>query len=81
MKRFVIRLCFGLLRWLTKGTVIVLPSDAVIRHARELRHQEDARCAPGTSGEYKRHQVYAALQKRFPDVPKRELALAIELAS
>lgn len=33
----------------------------------------------GVSGEWKRHQVYAALIKRFPDVSKRLLALAIEL--
>ena len=32
------------------------------------------------SGEYKRHQVYAKLIKQFPAVPKRDLALAIELA-
>jgi hypothetical protein len=32
------------------------------------------------SGEYKRHQVYAALQKLFPDTPKRTLAWAIEIA-
>ena len=32
------------------------------------------------SGEYKRHQVYARLIKRFPDVPRRDIGLAIELA-
>ena len=30
------------------------------------------------SGEYKRHSVYAALIKAFPDTRKRDLALAIE---
>lgn len=34
---------------------------------------------PGVSGEWKRHQVYATLIKRFPDISKRLLALAIEL--
>lgn len=34
---------------------------------------------PDVSGEWKRHQVYATLIKRFPDVSKRILALAIEL--
>lgn len=32
------------------------------------------------TGEAKRHQVYAKLIKQFPDVPKRDLAMAIELA-
>ncbi len=31
-------------------------------------------------GEYKRHRVYASLQKRFPDAEHKHLALAIELA-
>ena len=30
------------------------------------------------SGEYKRHTVYAALIKAFPDARRRDLALAIE---
>lgn len=32
------------------------------------------------SGEWKRHQVYAELIKRFKAVPRRDIALAIELA-
>ncbi len=32
------------------------------------------------SGEWKRHQVYAAMIRRHPDVRRREIALAIELA-
>lgn len=31
-------------------------------------------------GEYKRHRVYAALQKSFPEAEHKHLALAIELA-
>jgi hypothetical protein len=31
-------------------------------------------------GEYKRHQAYAKLIGQFPDMPKRDLAFAIELA-
>lgn len=34
---------------------------------------------PEVSGEWKRHQVYAALIKEFPDISKRILALAIEV--
>jgi hypothetical protein len=32
------------------------------------------------SGEFKRHQVYADLIKEFPDLPQRDLSLAIEMA-
>jgi len=35
---------------------------------------------PGTSGEHKRHQVYARLLRIYPDAPRRDVALAIELA-
>lgn len=33
-----------------------------------------------TSGEHKRHVVYARLMKEYPEVPKRDLAYLIELA-
>lgn len=32
------------------------------------------------SGEWKRHQVYAELIKRFKAVPRKDISLAIELA-
>jgi hypothetical protein len=35
---------------------------------------------PGRSGEWKRHQVLAALMDRHPGEDQRDLALAIELA-
>ncbi|MBI3938181.1 MAG: hypothetical protein HY323_14480 [Betaproteobacteria bacterium] len=35
---------------------------------------------PGTSGEHKRHQVYARLLRAHPDAPRHVVALAIELA-
>lgn len=34
----------------------------------------------GWSGEAKRHQVYARLIKRYPDMPRHEVAFALELA-
>lgn len=34
----------------------------------------------GTSGEYRRHWVYARLVKAFPDRPKRDAGMAIERA-
>ena len=35
---------------------------------------------PETSGEHKRHQVYAILIKQYPNDRKRDLGLAIERA-
>lgn len=36
--------------------------------------------APGTSGEYKRHQVYSKLIKEFPEIARKDLGLIIEQA-
>lgn len=41
---------------------------------------EQERYWPERSGEAKRHQVYAALMKRFPGESKRVIARAIEAA-
>jgi hypothetical protein len=46
--------------------------------ARECAAQETDR--PDATGENKRHQVYAALIKKFPQARKRDIGLAIELA-
>ena len=35
--------------------------------------------SPTSSGEAKRHQVYARLLKDFPNMPHRQVALAIEV--
>lgn len=51
-----------------------LPSD-VLASARGLTERAERLDA---SGEYKRHVVYAALQKDYPTTAKRVLALAIE---
>jgi hypothetical protein len=53
---------------------------AAVPVARVLSAHWDATSAPGTSGEYKHHQVYAELQKQYPTTSKRDLALALELA-
>lgn len=36
--------------------------------------------AEGVSPEYRRHEVYAALLKRFPEVPAMDVSVAIEYA-
>ena len=53
-----------------------LPPIAIMTHTRELC---DSYTDLAVSGEYKRHQVYARLLKKFPDANKRTLGLAIEL--
>lgn len=35
---------------------------------------------PNVSGEFKRHNVYAKVIKKYPQMRKRDLALAIEIA-
>ena len=57
------------------------PQDSpLLARARVLTADMDATCAPGTSGEFKRHSVYARLLKEFPAERKRDVALAIEQA-
>lgn len=51
-----------------------IPSE-VLSSARELTSQW---ADSDVSGEYKRHQVYAALQKRHPEVLKRILSRSID---
>ena len=65
----------GLDRWHVPATIAPLVDEA-----RWLALDQDAHAAEGTSGEYKRHQVYARLIKAHPEIQKRDLALAIELA-
>lgn len=53
--------------------------DAVLTRARLLTLEQDMRW-PDRSGEAKRHQVYAALVKEYPDLSRRRLSRAIEEA-
>lgn len=51
----------------------------VVDFARDLVLRADL-FSEGTSGEYKRHWVYARLLKTYPDVPKHTLGRVIEEA-
>ncbi len=55
---------------------LIVPTDLVLR-AKTL---SAGPWAESQGGESKRHQVYAKLIKEFPEVPKRKVGLAIELA-
>lgn len=75
MTQWLIATLTRLLRWLDPPADP--PFDPVAEDAAVLILEADG-FAPGTSGEYKRHYVYARLQKTYPDVSKRRIALTIE---
>ncbi|MDZ4263913.1 MAG: hypothetical protein U1B30_16490 [Pseudomonadota bacterium] len=49
-----------------------------IQRVTTLCYEQDSKSAPGTSGEYKRHSVYAQLIKEYPGRRKRDLSRAID---
>jgi hypothetical protein len=51
---------------------------ALLSRAEVLCFEQEATSSSGTSGEYKRHNVYARLIKDFPAISKREISKAIE---
>lgn len=57
--------------------ILRVARDAAQVRARALVEAADA-SAPGTSGEWKRHVVLAQMQKDFPRLQEREIALHIE---
>ncbi len=75
MRKLLIRL----LLWLLGDEYMPIPREvkALLPTAR-LEWQEHADY--DQSGEWKRHQVYSRLQKKYPESSKRDIALAIELA-
>lgn len=82
MKTRLIQWLRQLATWLEgpAPAAIIAEYDALLRvRVLALVARADA-FAEGTSGEYKRHAVYAQLLKEFPDRDGRDLSLAIELA-
>lgn len=79
MKLVIVKWLEQLLLWLNPPAPPAPPSPLQIAAEAAVLRVE-ANSAVGTSGEYKRHQVYAKLLKKFPDLPKRDIGLAIELA-
>ena len=77
--KILIQIGLKLLFW---GAYKILPQanivpDKVITFAQIFCDKYEA--VTDVSGEWKRHQAYSALIKKFPLVKKRVLALAIEL--
>jgi len=58
----------------------LLFGSPVLPVAAELIAQQDKIANPATSGEHKRHNVYAKLIKLYPNVERKHLAKAIELS-
>lgn len=89
MSQRVRRWCVALGLWFLRlggFSPMIVPTSVVplIPLVRQLCDEQERTSAPGTSGEYKRHQVYAAAIKEFErrgvKAPERLIALAIELA-
>lgn len=82
MVAYIVRILRDLLLWLDPPSPPPPPAppDPLDLAAESWVQKVEAAAATGTSGEYKRHTVYAELLKRFPERRKRDIALAIELA-
>lgn len=80
MKPYLIKLALWLLkRYAEEHLHLLVPQDALLASAKDLVQAQQAQY-PERSGEAKRHQVFAALLKDFPDAKARSVALAIEAA-
>lgn len=62
-----------------KHVSILVPReiDPLVEEAGQLWRVQEAQCAPGTSGEFKRSRVYGALIERHPQTSRRHIDMAI----
>ena len=58
--------------------VIIVPDDILIEYAAKECADAEATFKE-QSGEYKRHQVYSKLIKKFPEHSKRDISMAVEM--
>jgi len=79
MRNLILRFAGWLIRLCGRSVLIGAPAP-LVEAARRLVEQEERRSAQGTSGEYKRHRVLAALKDAYPQASGREMARAIEEA-
>jgi len=80
MRNLLIRLAFWILRRCTAMPTAFPGCRAYVSAAKEIAAEWQAKAPENSSGEYRRHQVYAALIKRFPLARHRDLGMAIEVA-
>lgn len=78
MRKYIIRFALWLVKKLRLRMLHYAQFEDLICAASSPMRVEELK--KDMSGEYKRHQVYAKLIKRFPDEPRRDIGLAIELA-
>lgn len=78
MRKWLAHVLQRVVEWLMPPISPVIPVFSLLdRDAAQLVKQM---AHLDVSGEYKRHQVYAALIKAFPQIRHRDLGLAIEKA-
>lgn len=58
----------------------LVPVDLEGLVASAFVHVSEFEKIPGVSGEWRRHQVYSLMCKKYPERPKKDIGLAIELA-
>lgn len=84
--RWCLRVLHDVEAWLAPPVIVpgvsppVTPSLSPIDQAAQTWVQWAAQTYPDQSGEYKRHKVLAKLMKTCPDIPARDLGMAIEQA-
>ena len=84
MEKLLLRLAYWIFRRYGRGPndqTMMLP-DAVVSAlpaARALCDLQDLRSASGTSGEFKRRQVYSRLMRDYPRMDRRLISLCIEV--
>ena len=72
--------CFGYELVPVDSTVMRLTAEALFVSVVALPLVEKLDHVEGVSPEYRRHDVYAALLKRFPNVPAMDVSVAVEHA-
>ena len=68
--------------WLVRRYADTLPIQSIplpVMDAARAEIEREGRDAEA-NGELRRHRAYARLLKQFPDAPRRQIGLAIELA-
>lgn len=78
LKQYVASKLPAIAKW-AGVTLVSEPKQSILKDAKELVTQVEL-IYKEQSGEYKRHQVYSKLLKKYPEETKREIALAIEIA-
>jgi len=79
LKKLINRIGLWLVHCTEEIIELNLPILAPVEiRAKELCLEQDSISVPGTSGEYKRHNVFSRLIKEFPQISKREISLVIE---